>query len=174
MESLTEKQMRDGLGLLDQKLNQKLTLILGGGGAMVLAYHFPLSTMDLDAIAKGMDLSEISSLIREVAEELHLPSDWINPHFSSFIFSLPDDYGDRLTTVFEGANLTVEALGREDLLIMKCFAHRNKDIGHALALIKSGADLNIVETQIEKCINDRIPGSQEAIDFLDDLLGQLE
>jgi hypothetical protein len=36
------------------------------------------------------------------------------------------------------------------MLIMKCFAHREKDLGHARALLKKGVDLKLVERAIEE------------------------
>lgn len=52
---------------------------------------------------------------------------------------------------------------------MKCFAGRAKDVAHARALIKAGADVKFVENHIESLKKKRIPGSDRAIDFLDDL-----
>ena len=60
------------------------------------------------------------------------------------------------------------------MLIMKCFAHRQKDVGHAKALIKGGADVDAVETQIEALAKKGIPGTTAAMDFLQDILEQLE
>lgn len=41
------------LTLLDKYLELKITLLVGGGGAMILAHDFPLATTDLDAIPKS-------------------------------------------------------------------------------------------------------------------------
>ncbi|NUM88783.1 MAG: hypothetical protein HUU37_06245, partial [Bdellovibrionales bacterium] len=104
-----------------------------------------------------------------VADREGLPGDWLNPYFSTFSYVLPADYEKRLIGVFSGRNLTALALGKEDLLIMKCFAHRQKDVGHARKLIRAGADLEIVEGRIQSLIERRIPGAQEALDFLDEV-----
>ncbi|MBL7542627.1 MAG: hypothetical protein JNL11_02370 [Bdellovibrionaceae bacterium] len=171
---LTEKIMRAAFNTLDGKLNQNVTLIMGGGGAMILAHHYPLATTDVDAIPKGMEIHELDQYIKSVAIELNLPGDWLNPYFSSFSHTLPADYSERLIQVFSGKRLSVEALGKEEMLIMKCFAHREKDVGHAKQLIKLGADLKLVEKQIELMRSKKIPQSNEALDFLDDLLEQME
>ena len=73
-----------------------------------------------------------------------------------------------------GRYLKVMGLGREDMLIMKCFAHRPKDLGHARALIKAGVDINMVEKQIEEHKKNEIPQAKEALDFLDDLREEFE
>jgi hypothetical protein len=57
--------------------------------------------------------------------------------------------------VFLGKNIKAQALGKEDLLIMKCFAGRQKDIPHARALVKSGADIQLVEEHIRSLIQKR-------------------
>lgn len=109
-----------------------------------------------------------------VARDLSLPGDWLNPHFETFLFTLPADYESRLKTVFTGEHLVVNALGPEDLLILKCFAGRDKDIPHARALVKKGANLNFVEKHIHHLMDKSILGAGAARDFLDDLLDEME
>ena len=174
MGPLTADIMRKALQRLDELLPQATTLIMGGGGAMILAHGFPLGTTDIDAIPKGMEVAALDVLTKQIAQELNLPFDWLNPYFSTFAFTLPSDYGSRLIEVFKGARLRVQALGREEMLIMKCFAHRPKDVGHAKTLIKKGADLKQVEAHIESLLQRGIPGAQAALDFLQDVVEQLE
>lgn len=166
---LTKDLMLKALKALDKRRTAPLTLILGGGGAMILAHKFPLATLDLDAIPVGSDFSELDLHVKEIAKELNLPGDWLNPYFSTFSHTLPSDFKSRLITVFKGTHILAQALGREDMLILKCFAHRQKDIPHARALIKNGADLKLVERQIEELKKKGIPGANEALDFLDDV-----
>lgn len=175
-ELLTKKMFLEALGALDQELAgaaQKIKLIVGGGGAMILAHSFPLSTTDLDAVPIAISPSEIDAAVKAVAKKLNLPPDWLNPYFSTFTHTLPADYGSRLITVFDGKNISAQALGREDLLIMKCFAGRTKDIAHARALVKAGADVEFAEKHIETLRKKRIPGADKALDFLDEILGEL-
>lgn len=170
--NFTEALMRKALQRLDEILERELTLIIGGGGAMILAHHFPLSTTDIDAVPKGMDLAALDQYVKRVAEDLALPGDWLNPYFSTFAHTLPSDYGARLIEVFGGRHLTALALSKEEMLIMKCFAHRQKDVAHAKALIKAGADVARVEKHIQSLQKKRIPGAAEALDFLDDVMEQ--
>ena len=167
---LTAEIMKKALHKLDQLLTQKITLIVGGGGAMILAHKFPLATTDIDAIPQGIEVEELNSYIKSVALELGLPADWLNPYFSTFSYVLPQDYKNRLTTVFQGQHIQARALGKEDMLIMKCFAHRKKDIAHARALIKAKANTNFVEKHILSLQDKGHTNAKEAIDFLDDLL----
>ena len=141
---------------------------------MILAHGFPLGTTDIDAIAKGMEIGELDPLVKRIADEQSIAKDWLNPYFSTFVHTLPSDYGSRLVEAFAGPRLKVLALGRNEMLIMKCFAHRQKDVGHAKALIKGGADVGAVETHIESLEKKGIPGATQALDFLQDVLDQLE
>lgn len=160
---------------LDRKLKVEARLLLGGGGAMVLAYGFPLATMDLDALffRCGVREADVQGEIQSVAEELGLPRDWLNPHFESFLYTLPKDYDTRLKSVYQGPRLNVSALGLEDLLILKCFAGREKDIPHARALIKKGADSDFVRRHILSLQELSVPKAGAAADFLDDLLEEM-
>ncbi len=169
---LTADRMRQALQRLSELLDRPVTLILGGGGAMILAHHFPLSTLDLDAVPKGIELHELDQWVKQVAREQNLASDWLNPYFGIFVHTLPQDYAQRLIQVFAQGNLTVQALGKEEMLIMKCFAHRQKDVGHARALIRKGANAEFVEKQIQSLLKKKIPQAQEALDFLYDVLDQ--
>lgn len=175
--NLTQNQMIQALKALDQLLNVSIELTIGGGGAMVLAHRFPLSTTDIDAVPRGIELGELDPLVKQVAEQLSLPKDWLNPYFSTFGHVLPADYSERLILVFQGENIRAQALGKEDLLVMKCFAGRQKDVPHARALVKNKADSDFVEKHIRSLIQKRIPGAEKALEFLheiEDWLGDQE
>lgn len=158
-----------GFGALDRRLVLPMILVVGGGTAMMLAYGLPVRTTDVDAYPVSGRLDDVSVQIGEVAREVGLPPDWLNPHFETFAHVLPADYGTRLREVFAGKTLRVMALGVEDLLVMKCFAGREKDVGHARALLRRKPDLNIVERRIEELVERGVPGALDAADFLDDL-----
>ena len=170
---LSKTLMKEALSKLEAELKTPIQLIIGGGGAMVLAYEFPLATSDIDGIPKGFDLSDIEKQIKIVARELDITPDWLNPYYSAYTHVLPSDYNKRLRTVFSKKNLTALALGPEDLLIMKCFARRAKDMGHIHVLLKQKPDLELVTSHLEKLIEKRIKGAKEALDFLEELLDQV-
>lgn len=165
--SLTAQKMKQAFESLDQHLTKSVRLVVGGGGAMLLAHQYPLSTSDVDAVpAAGVSIEELDPLIKLVAKELNLPSDWLNPYFSTFAHVLPADYGSRLVDVFSFRRLKVQALSKEDLLIMKCFAARQKDVTHARVLVRQGADLALVKKQIRHLNERKIPGCDRAAKFL--------
>lgn len=171
---ISRQLMERAFALLDQHLEKPLTLILGGGGCMIMAHGYPLSTTDVDALPLQTSFDEIDGIVKKLAIELSLPGDWLNPYFSTFTHVLPASYRDRLALVFSGEKLKVQALGKDDMLIMKCFAHRPKDLGHARALIKGGARIDYVESVIEEHLNKGIPEAEKALDFLDELREEFE
>ncbi|HSN90666.1 MAG TPA: DUF6036 family nucleotidyltransferase [Anaeromyxobacteraceae bacterium] len=168
---LTAEALRAAFEELDRTLDRPVSLVVGGGTAMMLAHGMPVRTADVDAYPRDASFEEIQPAVRAVARRLGLAPDWVNPHFETFAHVLPADYGRRLRPVFAGERLAVEALGVEDLLVMKCFAGREKDVGHARALLRRGPDLALVERRLHELAERRVKGAQEALDFLDDLGG---
>ncbi|HZY02370.1 MAG TPA: DUF6036 family nucleotidyltransferase [Anaeromyxobacteraceae bacterium] len=166
---LTADGLRAAFRALDARLEAPLTLVVGGGTAMMLAYGLPVRTTDVDAYPVRGRLEDIASKLRAVARDLGLAPDWVNPHYETFAHVLPVDYGSRLREVFAGERLRVAALGVEDLLVMKCFAGREKDVGHARALLRRKPDLSVVERRLEELVEKGVPGALDAADFLDDI-----
>jgi len=156
---------------VDARLDADAHLVIGGGAAMAMAYHHPLSTEDVDAFTAkgGLGMADLDRVARAVALELGLAPDWLNSHFVTFTHVLPRDYGARLREIYRGDHLRVSALGPEDILVMKCFAGRDKDRGHARRLVEGGTDLDLVSAHLDALIERRVPGAQRAADWFDDL-----
>jgi len=168
--TLDLSKLKEAFEALDARLPSDVTLVVGGGSAMMLGYGLPVRTTDVDAYPIAGRLDDIAALVREVGREVGLSQDWLNPYFETFAHVLPADYGVRLKEVFAGRRLRVMVLGVEDLLIMKCFAGREKDVGHARALLRRKPDLGIVERRIEALVARGVHGAADAADFLDDLM----
>ena len=168
--------MFEALKALDARLQTPLTLLIGGGGAMLLAHGISLITQDIDGLPLSADITpaELDTLVKAVAKDLGLSPHWYNDYFNTFTYSLPADFKKRLIPAYRGRHLTAMALGKEDLLIMKCFAGREKDIGHARALIRKGTDTHFVEAHLEKLVVKKLPGVTEALRFLHDILDSEE
>jgi len=64
---LTKERMLRVLTALDHQLPAKVTLIVGGGSAMILAYAYPLATSDIDAVPKGMEIHELDHYVKLVS-----------------------------------------------------------------------------------------------------------
>lgn len=168
--ALTRDSLERAFAALDAALDRPLTLIVGGGAAMLLAHGQRVSTSDVDAYPAGMSVEEVDRLAKRIAAEQGLPRDWLNPYYSTFAHVLPSDYARRLVDVFRGRHLLVRSLGVEDLLVMKCFAARAKDKPHARALLRLSPDLGIVDRRLDELIEKRVPGALAAADFFDDLM----
>lgn len=160
---------------LDKYLSKPTQLLIGGGAAMALAYKLPLATADVDGLVFRSEITqaELTPYVHKVADELNLPKDWLNSHFNTFLFSLPPDFSNRLETVYSGKHLKVFALGREDMVILKCMAGRDKDLPHARAIMKQGVDRKIVETHLQSLMDRSIPKAEQALDFFDELCDQV-
>jgi hypothetical protein len=168
---LDRETMLEAFAALDRALESPARLVAGGGAAMLLAHGYPLSTHDVDAFPArgGLSMGEIGAAAGTVAKDLRIAPDWLNEHFSSFAHVLSPDYGARLVPIFRGERLVVEALGAEDLLLMKCFSGRDKDRPHLLRLMRIAGDLDIVERRLRELIGKRVPGTERAADLFDDL-----
>lgn len=163
--------MKRALAALDRRLDQPTKLLIGGGAAMLLAHGFPLSTMDIDGLVyqSALTQAELDPHVKAVAAELNIPSDWLNPYFNTFLYTLPPDFKDRLCEIFTGRHLTVLALGAEDLLILKCFAGRPKDVPHARALYRTMVHHDMVDQHLHHLVEKNVPGAREAWDFFSEI-----
>ena len=161
---------------LDGHLKVPVRIIVGGGAALIAAYDVQISTQDVDGVPdrSSMDLADFKNEVRAVGRELGIFQDWLNDYFSTFLFVLPKDYGDRLVSIYKGKNLEACALGKEDLILMKCFAGREKDIPHVRVLIRKGADLKVVDDRLSELLEKKVSGAEKASDFFSDLCEELE
>lgn len=168
---LDAAMMRRAFAALDRRLESPMRLVVGGGAAMILAHGHTLDTQDVDAYAArgGLSLAEVDREARQVADDLQIRQDWLNAHFQTFTHVLAPDYASRLVNVFRGQMLQVDALGAEDLLVMKCFAGRDKDLPHARKLIRRARQVGVVERRLAELVEKRIPGAEAAADYFDDL-----
>jgi hypothetical protein len=168
---LNADRMRAVFSALDARIAQHTRLVVGGGAAMALAYGHPLATQDVDAFpAKGgLSLAELDAAAKAIAVEFDIEPDWLNSHFYTFTTVLPDDYATRLRSIYRGEHLHVDALGPEDLLVMKCFAGRDKDRPHARRLLRVASDLDLVDRHMSHLVERGHPGAEAAADYFDDL-----
>lgn len=171
---MEKETMKKAFRALDGKLKMPAKILIGGGAAILLAHGMPLATMDIDGILveSAVTPAELDPLVKKVARELGINPHWFNSYFGTFTHTIPPDYKKRLVPVYNGRKLTVFALGLEELLIMKCFAGREKDIGHVRELIRKGADLGIVESHMEALLEKGLPGAGKALEFFGDLKSQ--
>jgi hypothetical protein len=162
--------LRDAEALLDGRIVRPARIVIGGA-AMVLARSPARHAGRRRVRGEGRaTIAELDVAAKEVARELDVEPDWLNPHFQTYAGVLPPDYSVRLRSVYRGERLSADALGPEDLMIMKCFAGRDKDRPHARALIRRpDFDVGIVDRHLSTLSEKRYPGAERAADYFDDL-----
>lgn len=94
-------------------------LCLFGGTVMVLAFKARLSTKDVDALFQPTQ--SIREAARRIAEEQHLPADWLNDGVKGYVSSRHETTAGNLPQ-FPHLRLTMPV--PEYLLAMKCMAAR--------------------------------------------------
>lgn len=119
---LTRAEILAALQALSDELGKRGALgelCLFGGTVMVLAFTARVSTKDVDAIFQPSPL--IREVARQIAEECHLPSDWLNDGVKGFVSERHETMTGNLPQ-FPNLRLTMPV--PEYLLAMKCMASR--------------------------------------------------
>jgi len=169
--------LRSAFEALDRHAPSATHLVIGGGAAMVAAYDYRPSTRDVvdaTSVGGGLGLADLDAAAKRVARELDLEPDWLNPYFEVYTSVLPPDYGTRLVRVYEGERLRVDALGPEDLLLVKCFAGRDRDRPHLRKLLRLAKDLAVVERRLTELGERGVMGASRAADVFDDLRDEMD
>ena len=120
--TLTRETILRGLQILSDELGkQGVTgeVCLFGGAVMVLAFTARLATKDVDALFQPAQI--IRDLARRIADEMHLPADWLNDGVKGFVSSRHETTTGNLPQ-FPHLRLTMPV--PEYLLAMKCMAAR--------------------------------------------------
>jgi predicted nucleotidyltransferase len=94
-------------------------LCLFGGTVMTLAFRARLATKDVDAVFEPAQT--IRELAKRVAEQLHLPVDWLNDGVKGYVSARHETTTGNLPQ-FSSLRLTMPV--PEYLLAMKCMAAR--------------------------------------------------
>jgi predicted nucleotidyltransferase len=131
---LDRAAIQDAFGRLGDRLVRRgvvADIYVIGGAAMALAYDGRRSTRDIDAVFKphGVVLEEA----RAVADELGLPSWWLNEQASVYVAPGGDAAAPH---VFDHPGLRVSAASPEHLLAMKVLAARRRDTEDISYLVK--------------------------------------
>jgi hypothetical protein len=138
---LTREAILAALGSLSDKLGKQSLIgevCLFGGTVMVLAFTARLSTKDVDALFQPAQT--IREIARGIADEQHLPSDWLNDGVKGFVSGRHETTAGNLPQ-FQHLRLTMPV--PEYLLAMKCMAARmggtsgeQSDVGDIIFLVR--------------------------------------
>ena len=148
MTLLTRVQIEDALrrlGELAQQHGESIELLAVGGAVMVLAYDARLATHDVDAISLQPELARlVRGLVKQVADELDWPADWLNDGAKGFMMGLSDG-----GVIYAAPGIVVHRPVPAQLLAMKLSAWRDDvDIQDASRLLRelvsgSGGDQEV-------------------------------
>lgn len=120
--TLTRETILRGLQVLSDRLGQQGVrgeVCLFGGAVMVLAFSARPATKDVDALFQPAQA--VRELARRIADELHLPVDWLNDGVKGFVSDRHETTTGNLPQ-FEHLRLTMPV--PQYLLAMKCMAAR--------------------------------------------------
>ncbi|MCL2158876.1 MAG: DUF6036 family nucleotidyltransferase [Oscillospiraceae bacterium] len=111
------------------------TINVCGGAAIAIAYNSQKASDDIDAVLVDFDeRGKFFDCVKQVAVRHGLPENWLNEDVKIFVNSLREysylDFGKL------GA-LSIRIASEEQLLAMKLFAARRKDLADAMLLCKS-------------------------------------
>jgi hypothetical protein len=124
------------------KVGEKRSLIICGGGALIVMKVIERRTRDVDVIAPEVDLL-LKKLAAQVGKEFGLSDNWLNNGPASLVSDLSAGWQKRTVPVFAGKALELRALGRPDLLATKLYAFcdREDDLDDVLKLRPTNEEL---------------------------------
>ena len=125
---LTREEMVDALRALDAECSRReITgeLCIYGGAQMVLVFDARSSTRDIDAVFRPK--SEIRDAAERVAQDLSLPTGWLNDGVKGFLSGREDLTQERVPDLDGLTSLRIIWPTPEYLIAMKCLAARVDD-----------------------------------------------
>lgn len=112
-----------------KKTKFPLEIIVVGGGAIIIKYGFRLMSLDYDVLFSYKD-DYVKQCIYNVANKLHIPSDWLNDDFIK-----SDSYTPKIrqySTFYKTFSniLNVRLVEREYLIAMKLVSSSTREYKH--------------------------------------------
>lgn len=119
--------MDDVIKKFDQHLTRhglQFHTVIIGGAALIAMGIINRTTKDIDCLFPEIpdEIKYASSCFAAENPDLDLIDNWLNNGPASLVNDLPDDWQDRLVTVYAGVSIIIQTLGRIDLLRTKLFA----------------------------------------------------
>lgn len=150
------------------KVQRDVEILIVGGAAALLTGQLPdvWTTADVDLIHCRLpeDRDAVLEAAGQVAEDPAFSGSWLSDFSGIFIWTLPDGWEHRRVLVGTYGRLSVWAVGRQDLMVMKFAAHRTRDLEHLAQLKPTKSELVICD-QVLESLGERYPehGSQVAM-----------
>jgi len=149
-ESLGKQELDGALAALGARVRNRTEILIGGAGALILTGELPRATSDCDVLFSKPDMGQLQEDIRAVAEQKNITSGWLNGSVQSYLDVLPPDFRTRLRTLPSQGKLQISVLHRRDVLVMKFFAGRLRDLKDIEALRPTVEELQFVRNEIPR------------------------
>jgi hypothetical protein len=165
---MTRQTLWAALAALGQRAPSPVTLVLGGSAALILADALQRPTDDGDIVTSEPGLDQLQPLIRDVANAEQLPPGWLNGSIQSYTYILPRGYTSRLVTLPPFGRLRVSLLSRRDILLMKVYGMRARDVEDIRALKPTAEELAFVGGEITRIAAKEPEKGRDMRAFLDE------
>jgi Nucleotidyltransferase of unknown function (DUF6036) len=153
MKNLDKSRLLDALARLGHELNGPTQLVIGGAGALLLTDHLQRTTMDCDVLSATPDMGQLQDAIRAIADREQLVPGWLNGSAQAFVEILPPDYLTRAKSLPRSGRLQVLVLHRQDVIVMKLFAGRPRDLQDITSLGITTAEIDFAVGQLPRLSN---------------------
>lgn len=147
---MTSKSLQSALLHLGSTLRENASLTLGGSAALLLTGALDRFTDDGDVVESSVDFATLLDAVRQVEVVELAPPGWLNTSIQAYTHVLPADYRSRLVHLPRMGRLDVSLLGRPDVILMKTYAHRPRDLQDLLAVAPTEQELAFVEQCIPR------------------------
>lgn len=147
---LTRADLEGALTALGAMCREDTTVLLGGSAALILTNALRRGTDDGDVIASHPDLGQLQGAIRAVAHNRGLPDGWLNGSVQSYLEVLPTGYETRAKTLPRFGRLSVSLLSRRDVIVMKFYSGRPKDLSDLEQIAPTAAELAFAARELPR------------------------
>ncbi len=178
-DKLSKANILAALDRLNELLHEKGVtgeLCIFGGAAMVLAFDARESTRDVDAVF--VPKSEIYLAAERIAEDMNLPSSWLNDGVKGFISGDGELTEDGMP---QWENLRILRPTTRYLLAMKCMASRVADydtVGDKSDIIHLCRDLKVkTSEEILNFVEDYYPTARISVKtqyFIEEIIAEMK
>jgi hypothetical protein len=149
-DNLNSDRLTAAFVALGNRLHRPAYVLIGGAGALILGGELQRATMDCDVLLSQPEIGQLLGDIRAVAEECGLVGGWLNGSAQSYAEILPPDYSSRLRSLPTFGRLQVMLLHRQDVLVMKLYAARPRDLADIAVLAPTAAELAFAYDQLPR------------------------
>jgi hypothetical protein len=149
-DNLDKQRLATAFAVLGARLPRPTRVVIAGAGALVLGGQLKRATTDCDVVLAQPDMGQLQEHIHAVAERLGLVGGWLNGSAQTYVEILPTDYESRLHSLPAYGRLQVLVLDRQDVLVMKLFAGRPRDLADVTALAPTSAEFAFARAQLPR------------------------